>query len=294
MDWWFIGRGQRGLMVTSRILELGQQVQSQLASLGPSLAWATALIAALAYATRAARRENLNARSMYWAGVLAIFGGLWGGHLLGIFYYGTDGHPWAWLCFWSGGEAQYGGLIAGTLAVLLFARLRRLSFVRFADTLAPAVALGVAIGRIGCFLNGDDFGSVSHLPWAVQFPPGTEAYTDHLMHGWITSADSWSLTVHPVQLYCTFIWLAIFVMLVRWRGGIPGQRFALFLIAHGTGRMVEQIFRGDFQPVLGPLSLTQLISLVLVCSGLCIWLVLDRTSAGETAAQTNMALTNAE
>jgi phosphatidylglycerol:prolipoprotein diacylglycerol transferase len=274
------------------IVDIGQQLSRIFAGLGPTLAWATALTFALAYATRAARRENLEARSVYWAGVIGIIGGLWGGHLLGMYYYGSDGRPWAWLRFWAGGQAQYGGLVAGTLAIAVFAMFCRLSFPRLADALAPATALGVAIGRVGCFLNGDDFGSVSHLPWAVQFPPGTEAYNDHLVRGWITSADAWSLHVHPVQLYCTVIWLVIFGILLGWRGRIPGQRFALFMMIHGAGRMVEQMFRGDFQPVLGLLSLTQLISLALVLAGGCLWIALFRL-AREKHRKTGIAVMTA-
>ena len=203
--------------------------------------------------------------------MLGIVFGLWGGHLLGIIYYGTDGRPWAWLRFWSGGQAQYGGIIAGMIAVLLFLKVRKISLLSYADVIAPGVALGVAIGRIGCFLNGDDFGALSRLPWAIRFPPGTEAYYDHLTRGWITSADALSLPVHPVQLYATLAWLGFFAILVAYRPGRPGLRLALFAALHGAGRFVEQFFRGDFQPVLGPLSLTQLISLAFVAGGIGIW-----------------------
>jgi phosphatidylglycerol:prolipoprotein diacylglycerol transferase len=134
------------------------------------------------------------------------------------------------------------------------------------------VALGVAIGRIGCFLNGDDFGSLSHLPWAARFPPGTEAYADHLTRGWITPADALSLPVHPVQLYCALAWLGFFAILIVYRPARPGLRLALFAVLQGVGRFIEQLFRGDFQPVLGPLSLTQLISLFFIAMGIGVWL----------------------
>ncbi|MGZ4898580.1 MAG: prolipoprotein diacylglyceryl transferase [Candidatus Angelobacter sp.] len=245
-----------------------QTVQQFLAALDPGYVWAGALLGALAYTVRFARREGLDSRIVYWAGVLAIVFGLWGGHLLGIVYYGTDGRPFAWLRFWSGGQAQFGGLIAGAIAVLLFLKVRKMSLLTYADAIAPAVALGVAIGRIGCFLNGDDFGSLSHLPWAVRFPPGTEAYADHFSHGWIGSTDALSLPVHPVQLYATLVWLGFFVILVVYHPEQAGHRLALFAILQGTGRFVEQFFRGDFQAVLGPFSLTQLIGLFFVAAGM--------------------------
>ena len=234
----------------------------------PGTLWVTAALAGLACAVLLARRDRLDLRAVYWAGVVSLLLGVWGGHLLGMVYYGTDGRPWAWLRFWSGGEAQYGGLIAGTLAAILFFKLRKLPFLPYADAIIPGVALGVAIGRVGCFLNGDDFGTLSHLPWAVRFPPGTEAYTDHLSRGWIAPDAPWSLPVHPVQLYCAVFWLGLFAVPIVWRSSVPGQRLSGFAIAHGGGRFVEQLFRGDFQPLLGPFSLTQLISFLFVAAGL--------------------------
>src|SRR5579859_347597 len=235
-------------------------------TLDPSLCWAGALVAALVCAVLCAKKSNFNARTVYWAGVLGLIFGMWGGHMLGIFYYGTDGRPWAWLRFWSGGQAQYGGLAAGTIAASLFLITRRVPFFLYADALIPSVALGVAIGRIGCFLNGDDFGSLSNQPWAIRFPAGTEAYADHFNRGWITPQDSVSLAVHPVQLYATAFWLGLFVALIAWKS-TPGERLGIFAIGHGLGRYLEQLFRGDFQAVIGPFSLTQLLSLVVIFIG---------------------------
>jgi phosphatidylglycerol:prolipoprotein diacylglycerol transferase len=200
--------------------------------------------------------------------MFAILFGLWGGHLLGFVYYGTDGRPWAWLRFWSGGRAEYGGLLAGMFAIAIYLRIRKLPFLRYGDSMVPAVALGVAIGRLGCFLNGDDFGTRTTLPWAVTFPPSTEAYAYHLTRGWIASNDPLSLPVHPVQLYALLFALTLFVFLARWCPGRTGLRFAAFLVIYGAGRFVDQFFRGDFEPTLGPLSLTQLISLLLIAAGL--------------------------
>jgi phosphatidylglycerol:prolipoprotein diacylglycerol transferase len=261
-----------------------QTAEQLLAALDPGYVWAGALLGALAYAVRFARREGLDSRNVYWAGVFAIVFGLWGGHLLGIFYYGTDGRPWAWLRFWSGGQAQYGGLVAGAIAVLLFLKVRKISLLTYADVIAPAVALGVAIGRIGCFLNGDDFGSLSHLPWAVQFPHGTEAYADHLTRGWIAPTEALSLPVHPVQLYCTLAWLGFFAILVAYRPARPGLRLAIFAILQGVGRLVEQFFRGDFQSVLGPLSLTQIISLFCIAVGVGVWVYQRKEKPAHGAA----------
>jgi phosphatidylglycerol:prolipoprotein diacylglycerol transferase len=242
-----------------------------LSNVDPGILWGASLLAALLFTLRTARREGLDPRAMYWAGTSAILFGLWGGYLLGFVYYGADGRPWAWLRFWSGGRAEYGALLAGMLATAIYLRIRKLPFLRYADAIVPAVALGAAIGRLGCFLNGDDFGTRSTLPWAVIFPPGTEAYADHFNRGWIVSSDPLSLPVHPVQLYASLFALTLFVFLAWWRPSRTGLRFAGFLVIYGAGRFADQHFRGDFQPILGPFSLTQLISLLLVTAGAVIW-----------------------
>ncbi|HXJ13295.1 MAG TPA: prolipoprotein diacylglyceryl transferase family protein [Candidatus Limnocylindrales bacterium] len=233
----------------------------------PELFEVIALLAALSYTLRSARRDGLELRAMYWAGASAILLGLWGGYLLGFVYYGTDGRPWAWLRFWSGGEAQYGGLLAGALAVAAYLRIRKQLFLRYADAMAPAVALGVAVGRIGCFLNGDDFGTLTQLPWGVRFPPGTEAYADHFARGWIAPGAEFSQAVHPVQLYASLLALALFMGLVHLRESAPGTRLAVLACVHGATRFFIQYWRGDFERVLGPFSLTQLLSLGLVLLG---------------------------
>src|SRR3989442_6024880 len=87
------------------------------------------------------------------------------------------------------------------------------------------------------------------------------------MRGWIAPNASWSLPVHPVQLYDSLLWLSLFVVQAWLPTKLLGLRFSLLLIVHGSGRFVEQFFRGDFQSVLGPLSLTQLISVLFVATG---------------------------
>jgi phosphatidylglycerol:prolipoprotein diacylglycerol transferase len=234
---------------------------------GSDLAWCGSILISLLYTVYRSRTADLDASILYWTCMIAIVLGLWGGYLLGFVYYGTDGRPWAWFRFWSGGEAQYGGLLAGALAAASYLRLRKQPFLRYADAIAPAVALGVAIGRIGCFLNGDDFGTLTQLPWGVRFPPGTEAYSDHFARGWIAPGSESSLAVHPVQLYSSLLALALFVVLVYLRGSPPGTRLAVLACAHGATRFFVQYWRGDFERVLGPFSLTQLISIGLVVLG---------------------------
>jgi phosphatidylglycerol---prolipoprotein diacylglyceryl transferase len=245
-----------------------------LANLDPEFVWAAALLTALAYSVRSARRSGLDPRNMYWAVVFAILGGLWGGHLLGLFVHGWGGGPLALFQFWQGGKSYYGGLLGGGIAGGLFFHYRKLPVRAYADASMPALALGYAIGRLGCFLNGDDYGTVSRVPWAVVYPSGTEAHAAHVARGWIGPGAAWSLPVHPVQLYASLLGLCLFTWLASWRPTRAGSRFCAFVISYGVARFIMEWLRGDFRAVLGPLSLPQVFSLLFVFTGLGVWLVL--------------------
>ncbi len=245
------------------------------AAIDPMFAWAAALLAALAYSVRSARRSGLDPRSMYCAVVFAILGGLWGGHLLGLIVHGWVGGALAVFQFWHGGKSYYGGLLGGGTAAGLFFHNRKLPVLAYADASMPALALGYSIGRMGCFLNGDDYGTVSAVSWAVVFPSGTEAHAAHLTRGWISSGAMWSLPVHPVQLYAALFGLCLFVWLAHWHPTRPGSRFCAFVISYGVVRFVIEFVRGDFRSVLGPFSLPQLFSLIFISVGAGLWLELQ-------------------
>lgn len=83
----------------------------------------------------------------------------------------------------AGGIVLYGGLIGGAAGFLIFARIHKLPALALADLVAPALALGYAFGRIGCFMNGCCFGGACDLPWAVSFPPGSPPYESQIQHG---------------------------------------------------------------------------------------------------------------
>lgn len=98
--------------------------------------------------------------------------------------------PLTALAVWEGGLTYQGGAIAAALATWWWTRRRGISFLAMADVMAPAVALGEGISRIGCFLNGCCFGNPCSRPWAVTFPPGSFA-----------ANDLGGVPVHPTQLY---------------------------------------------------------------------------------------------
>jgi phosphatidylglycerol:prolipoprotein diacylglycerol transferase len=238
----------------------------------PDVVTSGALLAALAYAMWSARRSGLSARAMYWAVVCSLLAGLWGGHLLSLLVHGWEGGPLALFQFVQGGKSLFGGLLLGGLAAGLYFHYRKLPVLVYADAGIPAVALGYAIGRIGCFLNGDDFGTICRLPWAVTYPPGTEAYADHLARGWISPAAVASLPIQPVQLYLSLVGIGLFVLLTNWRPKVAGKRFCTYLISYGMARFFMERWRGDFREVFGSYSLPQLFGLLFVATGIAIWI----------------------
>jgi len=152
---------------------------------------------------------------------------------------------------------------------------------RLADCIVPGLLVGLAIGRIGCFLNGCCYGGPCDLPWAVQFPPESPPWLDQAARGLLPAAAAgggmpWSLPVHPAQLYAA-IDAAILAMLVCLASGTPlarrdGQVFALALTLHPISRLLLEAIRVDEPPALGtPLSISQLVSLLLLALAATLW-----------------------
>jgi phosphatidylglycerol---prolipoprotein diacylglyceryl transferase len=265
----------------------------QLAIVSPGVVWSAALLAASAYAVYSAQRSGLDTRAMYWAVVCALLPGLWGAHLLSLLVHGWSGGPLALFQFVEGGKSLYGGLLLGGLAAGLYFHKRKLPVLAYADAAIPGVALGYAIGRVGCFLNGDDYGILTRVRWAVVYPPGTEAYQAHLDRGWISAADTWSLPVHPVQLYSSLFGFALFVLLASWRPVRSGGRLCAYLILYGVSRFFMEFLRGDFRAVLGPLSLPQVFSAVFVLLGAGIVLQLKTARSARRPMEITMQMNHA-
>lgn len=137
------------------------------------------------------------------------------------------------------GFTWYGGLLGGTVAVVVYARIRRLELGQVANVMAPAVALGYAVARIGCFLAGDGtYGRPSDLPWAMAFPRGTVPTT---------------IPVQPTTLYETLTMLLVSVFLYRLarRKQSGWYVFGWFLLLSGTERFLVEFLRINQRWVLG-------------------------------------------
>ena len=148
-----------------------------------------------------------------------------------------------------------GGFIGGVLAITLYTRKNNLNWLVVVDWLAPLLALGHGIGRIGCFLVGDDYGKATDLPWAIAFPNGIPPT---------------QVAVHPTQLYemtCYFLIFIYLRYLVSTRKDrFSGQIFFEFLFLHGLSRFLVEFVRINPKYLLG-LSGAQIISAIMVILG---------------------------
>ena len=183
----------------------------------------------------------------------------------------------------AGGLVVFGSLPTAGLAAWIFARRRSLNFLRLLDCVAPGLLVGLALGRIGCFLNGCCYGGPCDLPWAVRFPPESPPWLDQAARGLVPAAGDgaavWSLPVHPAQLYAAFD-AALLAVVTGLFGGVArrdGEVFALALTLHPLSRILLEAIRVDEPPAFGtPLSISQLVSVVLLVLAAGLWWFIAR------------------
>jgi phosphatidylglycerol:prolipoprotein diacylglycerol transferase len=169
--------------------------------------------------------------------------------------------PGELLRIWHGGLSFHGALVGMTLATFLFGRIHHVAFLQLADTLALAGPPGLGFGRLGNFINGELYGRVTHVPWAMVFPTDPE----HLPR-------------HPSQLYEALAEGLVLFLLIRWlerravtRGSYrPGLLAAAFLVGYGVFRFLIEFTRQPDEQlgfVLGPFSMGQLLCTIMILAG---------------------------
>jgi phosphatidylglycerol---prolipoprotein diacylglyceryl transferase len=152
-----------------------------------------------------------------------------------------------------GGMSWFGGLLGGVGAGIWMLGRRGIPIMSGLAAASPGLAIGHAIGRIGCFLVGDDYGRPTDLPWGVAFPKGLPP-TD--------------IPVHPTQLYEMVLLVPIAWALIRWRRRGVSDRvvFGRYLLLAGAVRFAIEFIRVN-EPVVGPLTLAHLISAGIAVAG---------------------------
>jgi len=215
--------------------------------------------------------------------VAAVFGGLIGGKVYYVLLVQDSS-----ALFSRGGLVWYGGFIGGVLAVAGYMWWKKHSIPVMADLVAPALAIAYGVGRIGCFLVGDDYGLPTTVPWGVAFPQGSPPTTARMLQTEFGVAlppgtpPEQVMTVHPTQLYEVFIALGVFLLLWKLRRHrfAPGWLMGMYLALMGMERLFVEIFRAKDDRFLGPFTLAQVFSVLLIAVGA---LVVARTRKAATA-----------
>lgn len=163
------------------------------------------------------------------------------------------------LAVWQGGMSFHGALLGLIAAGWLFCRRKGISFLKTADLYTVTVPVGLGLGRIGNFINGELYGRVTDVPWSMVFP------------------GAGPLPRHPSQLY-EFLLEGVLLFIILWtlknvhyrRGWPAGTMFAAFLIGYGLFRSFVELFREpDIQLgfLLGPLTMGQILSSLMILAG---------------------------
>lgn len=198
------------------------------------------------------------------AAVWAVVGGLVGAKILYAAEHAAEA-PLATLLFSRGGMSWFGGFFGGATAGLVVIRRRGWPLVPVLAAAAPGVALGQSLGRIGCFLVGDDYGQPTDLPWGIAFPQGLPPTIER---------------VHPTQLYEAALLALLAVVLVRWRRGGLRDRAVVgrYLLIAGFGRFLIEFIRVN-EPVALGLSVAAWAAAAVALSGMVLLSFTGRRSS---------------
>ena len=205
--------------------------------------------------------------------VAAVIGGIIGGKL----WYAALYRDWSTLLS-RGGLVWYGGFLGGVRAVILNGWRRRVPMRFTMELVAPALAVGYALGRVGCFLVQDDYGVPTSLPWGMKFPQGWPPSTaQNLMRDFSVTLPPGTqstdvLAVHPTQLYEVALMLLAFWWIWRWRTHqrAAGWLFGLYLLLAGIERFLVEFLRAKDDRFLGPLTIAQGMSLAIALVGVAL------------------------
>ena len=238
--------------------------------IGPFTIFSYGLMLACAFflgaylASQRGRKEGFNAEEIFNFLFFVFIFGIIGCRVLYVLI--TFGfylrNPLEILMIQRGGMAWFGGLLLGSAAGIIYLKRKNLPILKVLDLVVPFVALGQAIGRIGCFLNGCCYGKVSQC--GVYFPSLNEIRL-------------------PTQIYSAFLLVVIFMILrlLQEKKHQPGEIVASYFFLYALKRFIMEFFRGDNTPVFFGLTIFQLFSLGFLSLSLGIFIYLRVFKAKE-------------
>lgn len=232
---------------------------------------ALGFIAAYKFAGKRARDYKINPDTITDLFFVGIISGMIGARLFYVMInyrvYAND--PVSIFKIWTGGLVYYGGFIIALVALVGFAKFKRLAIWRTADCIAPAMALGHAIGRIGCFFAGCCYGKQCDLPWAITFKNPE-------------SLAPLFVKLHPTQLYSVLSNFLLFALIlwIEKKKKFDGMVFWTYILLYGLFRSLVEVFRGDQRGNFGVefLSFSQGIGLIMALFSIFMLIYLFRLS----------------
>jgi phosphatidylglycerol:prolipoprotein diacylglycerol transferase len=235
----------------------------------PAMVYALTMLVCLLIFTYRCRKDNLSQYHGLGAAIWAMIGGLIGARLFFLLLHMDQfmAHP-KMIFSISGGTASWGAYLGGGLFFWAYFKYHHQSITPYSDVVASLLGLGPFIGRWSCFLNGDDFGTLSSLPWAVTYPHASIPFTFQVKQGWIEPIRDFSLSVHPFQLYLSvngIILFFIFTLLWKRKQYQTGSLIWLFALAYTGSRFFLEYFRdGVTKDTLGLFSPPQVMTLIII------------------------------
>ena len=246
---------------------------------------AAAYLLGLQFALVRARARGLDANRVMDLGIWIIISALVGAKLLLLIvdFDTFSRNPRELLTLLRSGGVFYGGLIAAVAVAMWYMRTHRLPVWGVSDAFAPGIALGHVIGRMGCFFAGCCFGKATDVAWAITF---TNEYAAQNV------GTPLNIPLHPTQLYeagAELIILGVLLLLERKGRGFPGRTFWSYMFLYGVTRFVIEFYRGDPRGMVGALSTSQFVSVILVPVSIVMLILLSRRQAPEPKAAAKRA-----
>lgn len=174
--------------------------------------------------------------------IYGVFGAIIGARIWHVFIFQWptySQHPLQIFAIWQGGISIEGAIAGGIVTLFIYSRIHKISFMEFADYLAPATILAQGIGRIACFMNGDAFGSPTAGKFGIVYPKGTIAY-DYYGNQPLWPAEVWESQGNMI-LFCILFMLLILPKVRLQKGWI----ISFYVFLYFTERFILEFFRGD-------------------------------------------------
>lgn len=240
---------------------------------------ATAILVSVWVAAKEGTRKGFDPKRIKDFALFVIIGGLIGARIYYVLFSDVNyflARPLGIFAIWEGGLAIHGAVIGGLFVTIYYTLKEKIPFWRWADTFAPSLILGQAIGRIGCFFNGDAHGYPTSLPWGLVYSkdsPAGQMYPD--------------LPLHPTQLYELGFNLVIFLILwkLRKRDLFDGFLFLLYVLFYSSARIFVEYFRADRLTFFGDISVAQTIGVVGILLSICFLVILNQKGAKNQITQ---------